>query len=192
MVIAIVVFPTHSTIIMALLPMISFLHYLCLLTLIASAAATTQPVSSSITLQPSSSTSNSSDPCDFPDRSSLVARIKSEQQSYNTSLLVQTCPGVCPLVYGSGNPDISGIGVILELCQRENLKAENNKGHDILFNASHLSYLIWTYSRRHHHKVQAQRWQIVGPVLHNLQSCDRRCTYDCQDESLRFLFGRYS
>ena len=101
---------------MALLRMTSLLHYICLLTLIASAAATTNQVSKSNTLPPSASTSNSSDPCDFPDLNSLLAKIESERGTYNKSLLVQTCPGVCQLVSGSGNPDISGNGVILELC----------------------------------------------------------------------------
>jgi hypothetical protein len=29
----------------------------------------------------------------------------------NISLLVATCEEICPVVYGTGNPDISGIGV---------------------------------------------------------------------------------
>jgi hypothetical protein len=43
----------------------------------------------------------------------MLDRVQSDWQGYNISLLVATCAGVCPLVYGSGNPDISGIGVSL-------------------------------------------------------------------------------
>ena len=49
--------------------------------------------------------------CDFDDITSLVGHIVHEWAGYNLSLLVQTCPDTCILVYGSGNPDISGIGV---------------------------------------------------------------------------------
>ena len=171
MVAAIVVMPTRSTMLMVLFPTMSLLRYICLLTLIASAAATTQQVSKSNTLPPSVSTNNSSDPCDFADRNSLLARIESEWQSHNISLLVQTCPGVCLLIYGSGNPDISGIGVILRLCQELNLKAENNKGHDILLTSSHLNYLVWTFIDKRYGNFREQKWQIIGTILNNLRSC---------------------
>ncbi len=49
--------------------------------------------------------------CDFDGASDLVERVLSEWAGYNISLLVGACPDVCNLVYGSGNPDISGIGV---------------------------------------------------------------------------------
>ena len=41
----------------------------------------------------------------------MLERIDKDWINYNISLLVQTCSSVCPLVYGSGNPDISGPGV---------------------------------------------------------------------------------
>jgi hypothetical protein len=63
------------------------------------------------TLPPASPTGGDSDPCAFTDRSSLLARVNSDAYSYNLSLLVETCASVCDLVYGTGNPDISGIGV---------------------------------------------------------------------------------
>src|SRR5437762_6662067 len=63
------------------------------------------------TLPPASPTGNSTDPCAFADRITLIDRVEADWQNYNMSLLVATCAGVCPLVYGSGNPDISGIGV---------------------------------------------------------------------------------
>ncbi len=49
--------------------------------------------------------------CAFDDLTSLVGHIVHDWAGYNLSLLVQTCPDTCILVYGSGNPDISGIGV---------------------------------------------------------------------------------
>ncbi len=49
--------------------------------------------------------------CAFNDRNSLIERVASDWQGGNISLLVQTCDNVCALIYGSGNPDISGVGV---------------------------------------------------------------------------------
>jgi hypothetical protein len=63
-------------------------------------------------------TGNGSDPCAFSDRNSLLARIAGDWQGYNISLLVATCSGVCPYVYGKGNPDISGIGMRLSMVRR--------------------------------------------------------------------------
>jgi hypothetical protein len=63
------------------------------------------------TLPPAVPTGDNSDPCAFPDRNSLLDRVESDLQEYNVSLLVATCPNVCPFVFGTGNPDISGIGV---------------------------------------------------------------------------------
>ncbi|KAK3379010.1 hypothetical protein B0T24DRAFT_610532 [Lasiosphaeria ovina] len=53
------------------------------------------------------------DACAFDSLNSLVDRVASNWTGYNISLLVQTCPGVCNLVYGVGNPDISGIGAMI-------------------------------------------------------------------------------
>ena len=71
---------------------------------------TLQP-SSPLSILPAAAPSIGPDPCNFTDRNSLLARVESDWQGYNLSLLVQNCSGVCPLVYGSGNPDISGPGV---------------------------------------------------------------------------------
>ena len=73
--------------------------------------ATAQEQANLTTLPPAVPTGKSADPCAFSDRNSLINRVASDWQSYNISLLVETCAGVCALVYGSGNPDISGIGV---------------------------------------------------------------------------------
>lgn len=63
------------------------------------------------TLPPALPTSNNTDPCAFTDRTSLLDRVESDWQDYNISMLVTVCTQVCPLIYGTGNPDISGIGV---------------------------------------------------------------------------------
>lgn len=68
----------------------------------------TATVTSLLPAQPSS---NSTDPCAFPDRSALLDRVVGEWQGYNITLLVETCPNVCILIYGDGSPDVSGIGV---------------------------------------------------------------------------------
>src|SRR5204863_3159384 len=70
------------------------------------------------TLPPAVPGGNSSDSCAFPDRNGLIDRVASDWQGYNISLLVATCPGVCAYIYGSGNPDISGIGVCMLFCLR--------------------------------------------------------------------------
>jgi len=56
-------------------------------------------------------TGSTSDLCAFVDRNDLINQVSNNWQGYNVSLLVQTCPGVCVLVFGAGNPDICGIGV---------------------------------------------------------------------------------
>jgi len=61
------------------------------------------------TLPPATPDGNAS--CAFDNLPELVQRVVEDWAGYNISLLVDTCPGVCDLVYGSGNPDISGIGV---------------------------------------------------------------------------------
>jgi len=63
------------------------------------------------TLPPAQASSNDTNPCDFSDRSALLDRVVSDWQGYNISLLVEKCPNICVLIYGDGNPDVSGIGV---------------------------------------------------------------------------------
>src|SRR4051812_13646666 len=73
------------------------------------------PQTSTITtLPPAQPSSGSSDPCDFGDRAALLDRVVSDWQGYNVSLLVEKCPVVCILIYGDGNPDVSGVGVSIE------------------------------------------------------------------------------
>jgi hypothetical protein len=67
------------------------------------------------TLPPADPISNNSDPCAFSNRTGLLNRIDNDPEGYNISLLVTTCSSVCAVVYGSGNPDISGIGVSYSL-----------------------------------------------------------------------------
>lgn len=69
------------------------------------------PMATMTTLPPASPTANTIDPCTFVNRMELFSRIRSSVVAYNISLLVETCPNLCTDVYGSGNPDISGIGV---------------------------------------------------------------------------------
>lgn len=71
------------------------------------AVASTTPALT--TLPPATPGGNAS--CGFDSLTDLVERVVDEWAGYNISVLVETCPGVCELVYGSGNPDISGIGV---------------------------------------------------------------------------------
>jgi hypothetical protein len=47
--------------------------------------------------------------CNFKDRAELVDRTFKEH--LNASVLVNDCEEVCILAYGTGNPDISGVGV---------------------------------------------------------------------------------
>jgi len=74
-------------------------------------SATQSGLHSLTTLPPAMPTGNNPDPCAFPDRDSLLDRIAGDLNNYNISLLIDTCPDVCQYIYGSGNPDISGIGV---------------------------------------------------------------------------------
>ena len=71
------------------------------------------PLSSATALPPAVPTGNASDPCAFADRVALLDRIASDLDGYNMTLLVTTCSGVCQIVYGEGNPDISGIGAMI-------------------------------------------------------------------------------
>lgn len=52
------------------------------------------------------------DLCAFVQRSSMTELIKSNWEGHNMSYLVATCDSVCLLLYGAGNPDISGIGAM--------------------------------------------------------------------------------
>lgn len=47
--------------------------------------------------------------CSFPSIGSLLAT--AEAGNLNITQLVQSCPNVCSLAWGTGNPDLSGIGV---------------------------------------------------------------------------------
>lgn len=53
--------------------------------------------------------------CKFDSLAALAdyAVVNTTRPSFNVSALVHTCPAVCDLVYGSGNPDISGVGVCM-------------------------------------------------------------------------------
>jgi hypothetical protein len=95
-----------------------FVYYSAVLIFPLALAKSSSPSSTLTTLPAAVRTGNSSDPCAFTDRNSLIDRVSSDWQGYNVSLLVATCSTVCPLVYGSGNPDISGIGVSLSLLCR--------------------------------------------------------------------------
>lgn len=94
---------------MAYIPVLRLLF--AMLIPVALSAAIDRNVESSTALSPNVPSGNSSDVCMFGDLKSLLAQIESDGNGRNVSLLVRTCPGICPLVYGSGNPDISGIGV---------------------------------------------------------------------------------
>lgn len=91
-----------------------FMTILALIIAPTLASSMIQPLTSVATLTtlpPASPTGNNTDPCAFSDRKGLFDRIHNNIEAYNVSLLVRTCPEICTLVYGSGNPDISGIGV---------------------------------------------------------------------------------
>jgi len=74
------------------------------------ASSTTEPGATVTSLPPASPEGNNNDPCAFADRQSLINRIDGNFERYNISLLVESCPNVCLLVFGAGNPDMSGIG----------------------------------------------------------------------------------
>jgi len=97
----------------------------------AEVSPTTEPsaaVSTVSTLPPALPHGNNTDPCAFSDRISLLNRIDAESNQYNVTLLVETCPNVCLLALGSGNPDISGIGVTLtRSCCGKNPHADRNQ-----------------------------------------------------------------
>ncbi|AEO69507.1 uncharacterized protein THITE_114136 [Thermothielavioides terrestris NRRL 8126] len=76
----------------------------------AAGGPSTLPPPALATLPPATQDGNAS--CAFDSLPELVERVVEDWAGYNISLLVDTCPGVCELVYGSGNPDISGIGAM--------------------------------------------------------------------------------
>lgn len=96
-------------------------------------------------MSPSESTK---DPCNFSDRYGLIDRIDSNRSEYNISLLINTCEGVCPLVYGSGNPDISGAGVksLASLTKDQQVDICNTPGHDFLYYPSSCDFNFWSYA----------------------------------------------
>jgi hypothetical protein len=96
---------------------------------------------STTTLPAAQPSGNNANPCDFTDRWSMIDRVLSDWQGYNISLLVSTCPNVCVLIYGDGNPDVSGIGVSRVLTCYPSLTME---GIDILRRTVHLDRLGWT------------------------------------------------
>ncbi|KAK4206572.1 hypothetical protein QBC37DRAFT_407002 [Rhypophila decipiens] len=52
--------------------------------------------------------------CEFDTIKSLVDHVLGDNRTtYNVSFLIQTCPDVCGVVYGTGNPDISGVGAVV-------------------------------------------------------------------------------
>ncbi|RMJ11641.1 hypothetical protein CDV36_008723 [Fusarium kuroshium] len=51
----------------------------------------------------------SKDPCAFSDFQDLLDRLEESPSLYNTTLLVETCDNICQLIFGTGNPDISGM-----------------------------------------------------------------------------------
>ncbi|KAM7195046.1 hypothetical protein V8F33_006915 [Rhypophila sp. PSN 637] len=58
--------------------------------------------------------------------------LRGNRTSYNVSFLIQTCPDVCGLVYGTGNPDISGVGGsgFLRFPRKTKLGMQNMKIND--------------------------------------------------------------
>lgn len=116
----------------------------------------TATVTSLLPAQPSG---NSTDPCAFPDRSTLLDRVVSEWQGYNITLLVETCPNVCVLVYGDGSPDVSGIGVSC-LSHVPSLCCSITNSMEVL-----ISYIMQFISTI-----------LVGPVLLYLSGFQRRCS----------------
>ncbi|KAF5566539.1 integral membrane protein [Fusarium pseudoanthophilum] len=69
------------------------------------------------TTLPPAKPSESKDPCAFSDLQQLVDHLEENPALYNTTLLVETCDDICQLVYGTGNPDIWGIGANDDLTQ---------------------------------------------------------------------------
>ncbi|KAH6964872.1 hypothetical protein EDB82DRAFT_511148 [Fusarium venenatum] len=74
------------------------------------ATLSTMPLPPLATLPPVTLDGNTS--CAFDSLPELVKLVVEDWAGYNISLLVDKCPGVCDLIYGSGNPDISGIGAM--------------------------------------------------------------------------------
>lgn len=86
---------------------------LLVLALISTAVTTTSDLkpSSLPTILPPAKPGESEDPCAFSDLQNLLDRLEQSSELYNITLLVETCDNICQLLYGTGNPDLSGIGV---------------------------------------------------------------------------------
>jgi len=56
---------------------------------------------------------STNDQCAFVQHSSMLELLESNWEDHNISDLVETCDSVCLLVYGAGNPDISGVGAMI-------------------------------------------------------------------------------
>lgn len=81
------------------------------LALISMVVATDDLEPSSLpTVLPPAKPGESDDPCAFSDFQELLGRVEESPELYNATLLVETCDNICPLVYGTGNPDLLGIG----------------------------------------------------------------------------------
>lgn len=101
---------------------LKFLAYLLLgLELASTGLATTGGTEPStvLTPAPAAETSEAEEPCQFSDVQQLVDHLNtfstkaqdSNPQRDRINILVQECNNICVLVYGIGNPDLSGIGV---------------------------------------------------------------------------------
>ncbi|RSL57584.1 hypothetical protein CEP54_008205 [Fusarium duplospermum] len=82
------------------------------LALISIAVATTDDLEPSTlpTVLPPAKPGESEGPCAFSDLKQLLGRLEQSPELHNMTLLVETCDNICPLIYGTGNPDLSGIG----------------------------------------------------------------------------------
>lgn len=72
-------------------------------------------LSSELVLPPVDATGQNPDPCAYTNYWEAAGRLSQTSHVHNATavcdLLVQKCRNVCILIYGSGNPDITGIGV---------------------------------------------------------------------------------
>ncbi|WYZ35356.1 hypothetical protein EsH8_X_000003 [Colletotrichum jinshuiense] len=51
--------------------------------------------------------------CQFSDYQKYVNHIVDNKGDFNVSELVETCGSICPLIFGVGNPDVSGVGAMI-------------------------------------------------------------------------------
>jgi len=102
--------------------LLKFLASLLLgLALVSRGLATTGGAEPSTVLNPTpaAETSEAEEPCQFSDVQQLDDHLNtfstkaknSNPQRDRINFLVQECNDICVLVYGTGNPDLSGIGV---------------------------------------------------------------------------------